>query len=291
MPYTQGVRSLAYGAPVNWDAPLNRGLQNWWKVLPGRIGAPTWLDLTVRIALPLTGMSPPSTTQGFGATRRPGGLGELRFNGSTSLGNLGNSSLYASSSDTAHTFACWFLQSSSVAEDEMRIVTWCRAAGSTGWGLYTDTYNANPNRLAGLYKTTANALSACYSTTTIALNTWYFGTWVISGTTGTLYLNAHQEGTVSDVDPSVSFTSGAFASELGHLNGSATTYWPGALDEVRLYNRALSAAEVAALYLASLQGWPQELAWQLWPPLGLRTETPPQRVWSLTQAIQRAVNW
>jgi len=49
--------------------------------------------------------------------------------------------------------------------------------------------------------------------------------------------------------------------------------YKGSLDDIRLYNRALSDSEMAQLYKTSLAGYPQELNWLTYPPV--LTRTPP----------------
>src|SRR5262245_24476123 len=84
MPLTWGLpRTLHYGQPVNWAAPLNRDLLDWWLVLPLRQGGARWLNLASRNhgLLSGTGMIGSSGTGGWGGTTRRGGVGEVRFNG------------------------------------------------------------------------------------------------------------------------------------------------------------------------------------------------------------------
>jgi hypothetical protein len=65
--------------------------------------------------------------------------------------------------------------------------------------------------------------------------------------TYTLYVNGQPQATVLNQclgDPS----SGPLAVGRGLFGGAKTDYWPGTIDQVHIWDRALSAAEVAALY-------------------------------------------
>jgi hypothetical protein len=76
--------------------------------------------------------------------------------------------------------------------------------------------------------------------------TWYHGAVTYDGANILLYLNGSEVGRAAttgllDTDPTV-------PAQLGrNTGGSLANQWDGLLDDVRLYNRALSAAEIAAL--------------------------------------------
>jgi hypothetical protein len=82
---------------------------------------------------------------------------------------------------------------------------------------------------------------------TTPLNAWthYVGTY--DGTTARFYQDGVQQGTltqsVSLLPPSYNMHIGAFVS-----GGNPVLKFNGKIDDVRIYNRALSAAEVTALY-------------------------------------------
>lgn len=82
-----------------------------------------------------------------------------------------------------------------------------------------------------------------------ALNTWYHIACTISGNTARLFINGTQnvQGTRSGVP-------GTSADPLTLGYATFHTYFPGRLDDVRIYNRAITPAEAA--YLASGGGPP-----------------------------------
>lgn len=90
------------------------------------------------------------------------------------------------------------------------------------------------------------------STQALQANTWYHicATW--DGTTSKLFINAKQDG--ESVGDSSTAGGGSF-----RIGSSATylTFWLGMLDDVRLYDRALSPQEIALL--ASRRGIAYEL--------------------------------
>jgi hypothetical protein len=81
--------------------------------------------------------------------------------------------------------------------------------------------------------------------TTPVANTWYHIVGVFDGANIKLYVN----GAPEDSKPftSVWAGSGATAMGRGFYSGARADFWPGLIDEVRIYGRALSDAEIAAL--------------------------------------------
>ncbi|GAA4629722.1 glycoside hydrolase family 2 [Actinoallomurus vinaceus] len=77
---------------------------------------------------------------------------------------------------------------------------------------------------------------------------WYHLTGVRDAATGTLtlYVNGEKAGTASAClgDPSTGHT----VIGRGKYGGNQVDFWPGALDQVHVFDRALSADDVAALY-------------------------------------------
>ena len=74
-------------------------------------------------------------------------------------------------------------------------------------------------------------------------STWYFFTYIRSGTTFYLYLNGVEIGSDSYINPSN--TNNFYVGKRGYNSA----YFDGKIDEVRIYNRALSDYEVLQLYV------------------------------------------
>ncbi|TAN34011.1 LamG domain-containing protein [Patescibacteria group bacterium] len=84
-------------------------------------------------------------------------------------------------------------------------------------------------------------------TTTLNANTWYHVAAVRNGDNAYVYVNGAQDGTASGLAARNAASSKNL--QIGVENGGS--YFPGSLDDVRVYNRALSAAEVKQLYQAT----------------------------------------
>ena len=99
--------------------------------------------------------------------------------------------------------------------------------------------------VTGFYNGSTASLKAKGSTFNI--NTWYHACSVLSGTTGTLYVGgvSVESGTLS---PAMTFPITWTSSYIARSNWGGDSLFTGTVDEVRLYPRALTQAEVTAIY-------------------------------------------
>lgn len=79
-----------------------------------------------------------------------------------------------------------------------------------------------------------------------ATNVWMMWTGVRSSGTLYFYINAAQVGTATDT---ISSVPGYSAFNIGAQINKAGRYFPGKIDNIRVYSRALSADEVRLLYM------------------------------------------
>jgi hypothetical protein len=107
-------------------------------------------------------------------------------------------------------------------------------AGS-GTRLLVQQYNASGTPVLNLY-----------STTGLALHTWYHVVAVREGAAVRLYLNG-----VLDAAGTASGTAATSTHPFTLAYAGHHAFFPGALDDVRLYNRALSEVEIPQLYRAT----------------------------------------
>jgi hypothetical protein len=83
------------------------------------------------------------------------------------------------------------------------------------------------------------------------VGTWYFYAGTFDGATYKIYFNGVLNG--SSADSTALITNNLKELNIGYLdvNGSPGRFFPGTIDDVRIYNRALSAQEI---YQLSLMG-------------------------------------
>jgi hypothetical protein len=282
MPASLGIRSLHYGSPVNWQAPLNRDLVGWWVTLPLRSGGRYWRNLAARpfSAAPgggdgaFTNMGASSATSGWGTTRRPGGWGEVRFDGTDDY--VDASTLRVTfQSGGGLTWAGWvrpvafpewhsmfgFLNTTGTTPN---ILAYAHTSAAAGWGSVTAGVSVGWDNGGGgnlIVHSSNNALVA---------GAWHHVALVFDGTQTlanrwTIYVNGVDVTVRTGIGGGGISNFGALVYQFGR-DTFGDPPWQGAMDDLRLTLRALSVSEVDALYLASRQRYPQELNWQVWPP-------------------------
>jgi hypothetical protein len=90
----------------------------------------------------------------------------------------------------------------------------------------------------------AGTLYAVTGTTTITTGNWFHIVGTFDGTVGKLYINNNLEDTETGTPGTFGATGIAIGTQLGRL----TDYTDGIIDEVGVWTRALTAAEVTELY-------------------------------------------
>jgi Concanavalin A-like lectin/glucanases superfamily len=258
------LRTLNYANPVNLEAPLNRGLVSWWQVLPQRLGGVRLLDLQGKNHLTLTNMGASGATSGWGATTRPGGMGELRGDGSN---DYLTAPLQASMNLAQGTVAVWTKRRSAASGEQM-IVSW--GDGSVnGDALFSLSWPDTTNVLRVLLASAGAYVWRGDTSNSFGPGLWWYVAVSVGPAGNSLFVNGVPQ-TLTYANGSA--TSSAFLStiysvlvslDVGRLNCvNFPVYYPGAVDDLRLYNRALAPAEVRALYQASRRRYPQELRWR-----------------------------
>ena len=107
---------------------------------------------------------------------------------------------------------------------------------------------ANPKRLV-VYE--GGSGGSASGTTVLLPDTWHHCVALLNGTTVTFYLNGTSDGTVAFARAS----GGNTIASIGHEPLSASYFW-GKLQDIAIYNRALTPAEIQSHYTKRLEGAP-----------------------------------
>lgn len=141
------------------------------------------------------------------------------------------------------TLALWFKSASDLSvSTESALVQYGAPVDSQMFGLITSA-----NALGRVYFYGHNADLA--GTTRLQPNVWYHAAVTYDGTTLRLYLNGQLE---SNRPAALNTVLDANGLTIGNRPGSSK--WQGCLDDVTIFNRALSSDEVAAIYAAGSAG-------------------------------------
>ena len=163
----------------------------------------------------------------------------LSFNGSTSYVDLGSPA--ALKTTGSMTWEAWVFPVANPPDDGQIIAF----SNNTGWQLKTSP-DTGP-RTFGVAVSATSGRTQRYSKTVLTLNTWYHVAGVYNATARTLdiYVNGVlDDGTLRGTVPAAQVLPTGINVNIGRRTGGF--YFNGRIDEVRVYNRALSAAEIQA---------------------------------------------
>jgi hypothetical protein len=165
----------------------------------------------------------------------------LSFNGSSSYVDLGNpTSLRITGSMT---WSAWINASANPGDDGQII---SKSGYGSGW-QFKSSPDTGPHTFGVAVSRDGNSLTQRYSRTVRSLNTWYHvaGVYNASARTLDIYVNGVLDnGVLTGTVPSSQYNP-SLNVNIGRRSGGF--YFNGIIDEVRVYNRALSAAEIQTI--------------------------------------------
>lgn len=245
-------------SPINRAHPLVHGLVSWWLAVPQWYGGNKLYDLCGLNPGTLTGMT---STGGWRPSVRPGGYGDLLFDGSDDYVDCG--SPVALNQTGQMTACCWFKVVTSTSNRALLVN--CNAAGAASNWAFTSSFGGN-NKIQFWNNATGPLVTGA---TTLTAGQWYFGAAVRAGSPGSwtlnLYLNGVSDGSATTSTPP---SGGTYPVSIGRFGGFGGYYQSGSIDGPMLYSRALSAAEVFALYNEGRRGYPGLLRRWEWGQAG-----------------------
>lgn len=223
-------------APTNTASSWALGLRGWWRVLPQLSSGSTLWDLTRTAHMSLMNAS----GSPWAGTSRPGGHGEIQLLGTGTHWSAGTRYV-ANGPFTAMLWARNFETGT-----HLDLVGQVNSGFTQGWGIWKSGSD-------GMLRCSINNdVNSASSLAAFPLNVWTHIACTWDGTLLTLYVNGVFQSQIS--------TSSSYPANLpltlGALPGYTTGWWYGALDDLRLFDRALSAQGIQAHMALSQQGDP-----------------------------------
>lgn len=159
------------------------------------------------------------------------------FNGSSGVITIPDSPALNITGDI--TVALWIYKNSEAGD-------WVRLVGKGGtnvrtFGVWEENGN-NAHILFQMYSGANTAVLNLTSSGTIPLTTWTHVACRLSGNAATIWINGVQSGSGTRNGTPATSTDPVTIGYAGFH-----TYWPGRIDDVRIYNRALADAEITAI--------------------------------------------
>lgn len=237
------ARAINAASPVNWRHPLNVGRQAWWIVMPGVMGGGVWRDITNRRNNgTLTSMG--NANNGWRGTSRPGGWGSMLLDGTA--GYIGYPAGTVAQAGTMSA-AAWF-NCTNVTGSERSVLVSATGAANTQRNFLLDITSI---ARFGIYA--GNTQYLCQSGSVVS-GAWYRIVGTYDGITVRVYLNGSL--TASTAGPGTPLNSSAASPTIGRFGPSSSLFFPGYVDDVSTWSRALSASEVSQDYLLSALSYP-----------------------------------
>lgn len=236
--------------PVNRDYPGNIGKVAWWLALPHLSGGPTWTDLLGNSKGTLTSMG--NANNGWRGTSRPGGFGEMLFDGTAGNIAAGRPSALVGGFPAGITVACWVkLSTTSSALREF-----IRLNGSFILRTYDTLTNAP--EFASWNGAGAGTLTRTPGTSgSLPAGQWSHVLATNNGANAKIYVNGNQNASATTLG------SGAIPASSNSVfigtTESGGEFLPGSLDSIEVWSRALSGPEAKAAYDQSILGYPDAL--------------------------------
>jgi len=237
-------------SPVNWAAPLNRGLLSWWMNLPsGQWGRGTLMrDLCRQQDATLT-----NGAGWAGPIGRRGGYGSFLFDGTNDVSRF----TYSRSGPTQMSvFASVYVNNFTDFNS-----TFCIGTGGDRM-VYLDT-RATTGLVHFSFTQGHNTHKGLSSTNAITTGQWYRIGGTYKSGEHSVYINGVRDATTGSFtgNPDNAETFGSIGAIYEDTETSITNAFDGYMDDLRFYNRALSQDEALADYKNSLGSWEQELNW------------------------------
>lgn len=159
----------------------------------------------------------------------------LSFNGSSDYVDMGTNSVFSMSLANGVTWTAWIKTNTGVHRTVMK---------HGAYGAYSPRLAVQSSLIDYYYTNGVNS-----SSVTMNDNNWHFVTYIASGSAVYFYVDGIARGSGG-----ISFTGNTvniFRVGQKACDGCSDTYFIGNIDEVAVFNRALSAAEISAIYNAT----------------------------------------
>jgi len=169
--------------------------------------------------------------------------GALSFDGVDDYIDIGALNIQGS----AMTLSAWFI-TDTLSGCGMRIAAKATDGSEQGHTWMLSLCDSSGSKLRARLKTNGNTDTLIASSGTISSNTWTHAVFTYDGSTMRLYKDAQDVGSMAK---SGTIDTNSVGAAIGR-NGEDAQHWKGKIDEVHIYNRALSVQEVSDLYQSGL---------------------------------------
>lgn len=241
-------RVLNCGNPVNRTAPLNRGLVDWFVILPQFSGG--YLMRNACDATRHAKLTAGSAYWSRSGLKRPSGYGSFYDTAVTM--QPGFTKAKRLDACTAFTVSCWIRIRTGLGANDSFFGTW-------DIGPVKQQFSRFSSGMQWFMRNNADSAEASITiaSASISTNAWHHFVFTADGANLNAYLDgASAASAVALTGPYLKTGSGLWYWTYGRTKGSGCPQ-----DDLRHYDRALTGSEVRQLYDASRTGYQRELNW------------------------------
>jgi hypothetical protein len=215
-----------YNAKISAASGEN-GLVGWWK-----------MDGNAKDSTPYGDNGTLNGAPSLATDRKGTANSAYSFNGTSQSISVPTTNLPASKI----TVSAWVNQSTKVNWYDIVPNNWGGAGLVKGWDLYTDS---SGTAIFGLWNNTETQFNA-YCNSALTTNSWHLITGTFDGTTVRAYFDGVLCGITATPTGSLTLsTTNQATFRIGEVGGGSSTH---SVDDVRIYNRALSGNEITNMY-------------------------------------------
>jgi hypothetical protein len=218
--------------------PSNLGLVGYWSFNEGTSTVATDFSGSGKNGTTTNMANPASATSGWTTKGKRGNA--LNFDGVNDYVGKGS----VQNLTTNFTVAGWIKRTETFSNGDYRMWYSNGLDGGDGWAVYVQNNAGTYNHyfLKGIVVAIDSGISSTQSD-------WEYVVWTVDGSARpSLWINGTSVFSSSD-SQAINTPSGSTYIGANQLPlNTASRFWPGGIDEVRIYNRALSPSEITALY-------------------------------------------
>jgi len=171
----------------------------------------------------------------------------LGFNGSSTYVNMGTSTVFHFGANQPFTITLWFLKSGTGG---IRPRLLSKRTGNIWYEVYLNDPNGNYIQASVAYNY-SGGIYTNIGQVPVNLNQWYFVAFVRNTNAGQVYLYVNGQLQASSADATVNYPVDDINTPL-MTSYTTDSILNGLEDDIRIYNRALSASEIQQLYNSNI---------------------------------------
>jgi Concanavalin A-like lectin/glucanases superfamily len=242
-------------AQANLAHPLLRGLQSWWRGVPGLTGSVWLIDLVAYNYGTLLNMGY-STTSGWSPSTRPGGYAQINFDGADD--SIATTDPAGVTPSTPFTLCLWAIMTGTPSAVISSLMVTMSDSEFNGVDWRFGEFDSRPQLEINADGAVTSAKIQVTAGAALATGIWYHLCATYDGSQTTAGMQLYANGAVLPTAVVSDTGWGTFANNPWRIGSNTQTppndEFQGSMDSIMVWSRALPETDIAALYRLSAQG-------------------------------------